>query len=308
MSQRRHYVAFMASTSSSVPYATSCLNRERVQKLLGLGLDFNGASAASMFPQMMDRDDGADIATAATRSDKRKMKTPPITTGDDGEEEHMETRRPPKKRKNSMDLAQTDKQPRKVSDTAEAEERDAPTTQTGASSCPRFGGLGERDDVSPTMERPIKGSGDSAWETLMNVTALMPKLPTAGALLADEADLPPLGVPAASPVAFGSASPLSSACGSPQTKRVKSKYGDLDAWPNAGCSYSSKYRAANNDVVPNQQRWEDMFVRLIIFKDLHGHCRVPNRYPEDPSLGSWGELTRYSYRLNDSAMFRNVAC
>jgi Helicase associated domain len=289
MSQRRQYMAFMASSSDAVPYATSCLNRERVQKLLSLGLDFNGAAAA-IGPPTDFRDDTADPAIAVARSDKRKMKTPPSTTCDDREEEHTKTRRPPKKRKNSLDPAQTDKpQPRKVSVTAEAEQRDAPTTQTGASSCPRLGESGERDDVSPTMERPIKGLGDSAWETLMQVSALMPKLPTVGASNAGEADLPPLGVPAASPVAFVSTSSPSSTCGSPQTKRVKSKYGDLDAWPNAGCSYSSKYRAANNDVVPNQQRWEDMFVRLVIFKDLHGHCRVPNRYPDDPSLGSWGE-------------------
>jgi hypothetical protein len=36
-------------------------------------------------------------------------------------------------------------------------------------------------------------------------------------------------------------------------------------------------------------KWEDSFNRLLNFKEKHGHCLVPNRYPEDPHLGSWGK-------------------
>jgi hypothetical protein len=36
-------------------------------------------------------------------------------------------------------------------------------------------------------------------------------------------------------------------------------------------------------------RWERMFTRLLGFREKHGHCVVPNRYPDDPQLGSWGK-------------------
>jgi hypothetical protein len=38
-----------------------------------------------------------------------------------------------------------------------------------------------------------------------------------------------------------------------------------------------------------QAKWEQMYERLIVFKDKHGHCLVPNRYAEDAQLGSWGK-------------------
>jgi hypothetical protein len=36
-------------------------------------------------------------------------------------------------------------------------------------------------------------------------------------------------------------------------------------------------------------RWERMFIRLLAFKEKHGDCVVPNRYPDDTQLGSWGK-------------------
>lgn len=38
-----------------------------------------------------------------------------------------------------------------------------------------------------------------------------------------------------------------------------------------------------------QMKWEEMFRRLQRFREKHGHCLVPNRYSEDPQLGSWGK-------------------
>jgi hypothetical protein len=32
-----------------------------------------------------------------------------------------------------------------------------------------------------------------------------------------------------------------------------------------------------------------MFIRLLAFKEKHGDCVVPNRYPDDTQLGSWGK-------------------
>jgi hypothetical protein len=36
-------------------------------------------------------------------------------------------------------------------------------------------------------------------------------------------------------------------------------------------------------------RWERIFTRLLGFREKHGHCVVPNRYPDDQQLGSWGK-------------------
>jgi hypothetical protein len=38
-----------------------------------------------------------------------------------------------------------------------------------------------------------------------------------------------------------------------------------------------------------QAKWDDMFERLIAYKNEHGDCLVPNRYAKDPQLGSWGK-------------------
>lgn len=37
-----------------------------------------------------------------------------------------------------------------------------------------------------------------------------------------------------------------------------------------------------------QAKWDEMYKRLLKFKEKHGHCLVPNRYAEDAQLGSWG--------------------
>ena len=44
-------------------------------------------------------------------------------------------------------------------------------------------------------------------------------------------------------------------------------------------------------------RWNDMFDRLLEFKRLHGHCLVPNRYANDPSLGAWVSTQRRHYKM-----------
>ena len=39
-----------------------------------------------------------------------------------------------------------------------------------------------------------------------------------------------------------------------------------------------------------------MFASLKVFKDLHGHCNVPQKYTEDLELGRWVSRQRVSYR------------
>lgn len=45
------------------------------------------------------------------------------------------------------------------------------------------------------------------------------------------------------------------------------------------------------------ERWDQMFERLVQFKNLYGHCLVPNRYPDDPSLGAWVSTQRRHYKI-----------
>ena len=49
-----------------------------------------------------------------------------------------------------------------------------------------------------------------------------------------------------------------------------------------------------------QNRWDNMFDRLLAFKAKHGHCLVPNRYNEDRSLGAWVSTQRRHYKAIES--------
>ncbi len=39
--------------------------------------------------------------------------------------------------------------------------------------------------------------------------------------------------------------------------------------------------------------WEDMFAQLVEFKKTHGHCNVPQRWPENIKLGRWVNTQRW---------------
>jgi len=40
--------------------------------------------------------------------------------------------------------------------------------------------------------------------------------------------------------------------------------------------------------------WEEMFAQLVEYKTVHGHCNVPNKYPQNPELGRWVAVQRTS--------------
>ena len=42
--------------------------------------------------------------------------------------------------------------------------------------------------------------------------------------------------------------------------------------------------------------WEEMFTALIAYKDAHGDCNVPNRWPENRQLGTWVSKQRAFYK------------
>ena len=56
-------------------------------------------------------------------------------------------------------------------------------------------------------------------------------------------------------------------------------------------SFASKHEEQEDtdDARLYEKKWEEMFSRLVAFRNTHGHCLVPNRYTEDSALGSWGK-------------------
>lgn len=53
---------------------------------------------------------------------------------------------------------------------------------------------------------------------------------------------------------------------------------------------------SSNNYSVLQQKWNHMFDRLVVFKNKHGHCLVPNRYSEDQALGAWVSTQRRQVR------------
>jgi Helicase associated domain len=43
-------------------------------------------------------------------------------------------------------------------------------------------------------------------------------------------------------------------------------------------------------------QWDQMFARLLKFKEETGHCMVPKRYPPEAKLGTWVHTQRMQYR------------
>jgi len=44
------------------------------------------------------------------------------------------------------------------------------------------------------------------------------------------------------------------------------------------------------------RQWDQMFERLLKFKEDNGHCLVPKRFPADQKLGTWVHTQRIQYR------------
>jgi len=44
--------------------------------------------------------------------------------------------------------------------------------------------------------------------------------------------------------------------------------------------------------------WDEMYQRLVAYKMEHNHCLVPQRYKEDPQLGTWVHTQCRFYKKN----------
>ena len=72
---------------------------------------------------------------------------------------------------------------------------------------------------------------------------------------------------------------------------LSNNYTNNDAAFNTCSSEQSRGTLPSGEGQDNllQKKWEEMFNLLLKYKETHGDCLVPNRYPEDPQLGNWGK-------------------
>lgn len=78
----------------------------------------------------------------------------------------------------------------------------------------------------------------------------------------------------------------------PPCRKRKRQTNDSPASSTAAAARVSESKSKNT----HQRRWEEMYNRLVVFYRTHGHSNVPNRFVEDPQLGSWGAYLVLSYR------------
>ncbi|KAL7523189.1 hypothetical protein ACHAXR_000060, partial [Thalassiosira sp. AJA248-18] len=43
--------------------------------------------------------------------------------------------------------------------------------------------------------------------------------------------------------------------------------------------------------------WEENFAALVLYKQKHGDCMVPDLYSEDPKLGRWVSHQRFAAKV-----------
>jgi hypothetical protein len=52
------------------------------------------------------------------------------------------------------------------------------------------------------------------------------------------------------------------------------------------------------------KRWEQMFEKLVRFKEIHGHCNVPDRWPRNPQLAKWVDAQRTRRKQGALPLYR----
>eukprot|EP00586_Coscinodiscus_wailesii_P015376 CAMPEP_0172518640 /NCGR_PEP_ID=MMETSP1066-20121228/290939_1 /TAXON_ID=671091 /ORGANISM="Coscinodiscus wailesii, Strain CCMP2513" /LENGTH=493 /DNA_ID=CAMNT_0013301067 /DNA_START=65 /DNA_END=1546 /DNA_ORIENTATION=- len=65
---------------------------------------------------------------------------------------------------------------------------------------------------------------------------------------------------------------------------------------NGGAEISSQIVHNNNRTGCRSDRWDERFKELLAFRHQHGHCRVPNKYSGNPTLGLWVTTQRQQFK------------
>jgi hypothetical protein len=64
--------------------------------------------------------------------------------------------------------------------------------------------------------------------------------------------------------------------------------------------------AWKDDGASNDKLWHQQYEKLVEFKRKNGHCRVPTRYKDDKSLGTWVETQRKCHKNNKLRLDRKI--
>jgi hypothetical protein len=52
-----------------------------------------------------------------------------------------------------------------------------------------------------------------------------------------------------------------------------------------------------------EEKWEESFNKLLLYREKHGNCNVPSRHPDDPNLGTWGKSSDVMRILTNCLLF-----
>ena len=55
-------------------------------------------------------------------------------------------------------------------------------------------------------------------------------------------------------------------------------------------------QGSNQSHLPQEDRWDELYQKLLRYKAEHGHCVIPQNYPEDLALARWVRRQRYQYK------------
>ena len=69
--------------------------------------------------------------------------------------------------------------------------------------------------------------------------------------------------------------------------------------PATSSSPSAVAASSNKGHSSHKEAWDHHFQNLLEFKRQHGHCRVPDRYPENPALAGWVRRQRCDYQQHE---------
>ena len=84
--------------------------------------------------------------------------------------------------------------------------------------------------------------------------------------------------------------------GDERQKITQERIDMLDAVGFVWQPHTKKGRAKGDFLQSEIDQWNSLFERLKAFKESHGHCNVPSKYPEDKRLGSWVTDCRTEHR------------
>ena len=84
---------------------------------------------------------------------------------------------------------------------------------------------------------------------------------------------------------------------------IMPKFRDVNRPPSPshhiGTSQSSFSSAAAGSPCQNRgsdDKWNELYTRLLSYKLRHGDCKVPTLYPQDKALGNWVKVVRQNYK------------